>query len=294
MNLNFPSSPNIGDTYKKGDSPTYIFNGDKWITIYSTSGNPGASGSSGTSGLTGTSGISGTSGVSGTSGISGSSGTSGISGSSGTSGVGSPGSSGTSGVGSPGSSGTSGLTGTSGISGTSGTSAPGITSGSSGTSGNNGTSGSAGTAGSSGTTGTSGTSPASAVSSIRLFVSAGRSNSSVFLFNSVTRTADASAAPNNDSAFLITTGSLTTIKVYIRQSSASANSCKIDILKNANGTQFSTATSIANTTQTLASADTIYVYTFSGLTLNQYDSIHIQVTPGVGGTNTYFGVVTVE
>jgi hypothetical protein len=168
------------------------------------------------------------------------------------------------------------------------------TSGSSGTSGTSGSSGSSGTSGSSGSSGTSGTSPVSAVSSVRLFVSASRDNSNVFLFNSVTRTADASSLPDADSAFLLTVGSLTTINVYLRQSSESSNSCRIDVLKNANAAAFTAATTIANSTQTISAANTIFVYTFAGLTLNQYDSIHIQVTPGIGGTNKYFGVVTIE
>ena len=34
MNFNFPPSPNIGDTYQLGSSPTYIYNGERWVITY--------------------------------------------------------------------------------------------------------------------------------------------------------------------------------------------------------------------------------------------------------------------
>ena len=115
MNLNFPSPAYSGDTYQYGSSPTYIYDGTRWVIQYSTSGMGGGSGSSGTAG---TSGVDGTSGINGTSGTSGANGTSGINGTSGTSGA--DGSSGESGD--SGSSGTSGDSGSSGTNGTAGTS----------------------------------------------------------------------------------------------------------------------------------------------------------------------------
>jgi hypothetical protein len=36
MNLNFPTSPSIGDTYQFGSSPTYIYNGERWVITYQT------------------------------------------------------------------------------------------------------------------------------------------------------------------------------------------------------------------------------------------------------------------
>lgn len=259
----------------------------------------GAPGLSGTAGTSGSSGLTGTSGIDGTFGSSGESGTSGTSGSSGESGT--AGSSGTSALdGSSGTSGSSGLAGTSGISGTSGRDA---TAGTSGVSGTNGVSGTAGTSGSSGltgssgtsaaagTAGTSGTSPGSAVSTVRLFISAARSNANVFLFNSITVTSDSSAAPAADTAFMVTSP-LTTVKVYLRDTIAS-NNARIDIFKNANGTDFSTATSIANATS-IITANTVTTYTFTGLSISAFDSIHVQVTPGTGGTNKYYGIVTIE
>lgn len=184
--------------------------------------------------------------------------------------------------------GASGGDGSSGTSGSSGSSGVNGTSGSSGTSG---AQGSSGTSGSSGLTGTSGTSGGSAVNTVRLFVSAARSNTSVFLFNSITVTNDSSPSPAADTAFMVTTV-LTTVKVYLRDSIAS-NNVRIDILKNANGTAFSTATSVANATATVLN-NTVTVYTFTGLSISAYDSIHVQVTPGTGGTNEYYGIVTIE
>ncbi len=36
MNFNFPPSPNTGDTYQFGSSPTYIYNGERWVITYTT------------------------------------------------------------------------------------------------------------------------------------------------------------------------------------------------------------------------------------------------------------------
>ena len=86
---------------------------------------------------------------------------------------------------------------------------------------------------------------------------------------------------------------LNKLTLYLRQDGNSSNAARVDILKNSNGFGFSTATSIANSTLTLG-LDSVSVYTFSGLTINQYDSLHVQVTPGTGGANNYFGIVTIE
>ncbi len=36
MNFNFPASPMVGDTYQVGNSPTYIYNGERWVIEYDT------------------------------------------------------------------------------------------------------------------------------------------------------------------------------------------------------------------------------------------------------------------
>lgn len=128
---------------------------------------------------------------------------------------------------------------------------------------------------------------------VRLFVSAGRSNSTAFFFNSITRTADTSPSPLADSAFMVTTGLLSKVTLFLRQDGNSSNSCRVDIFKNANTSAFSTATSVANLTQTLG-LDTVTSYVFSGITLNQYDSLHFKITPGTGGSNQYYGIVVIE
>ena len=123
----------------------------------------------------------------------------------------------------------------------------------------------------------------------RLFVAAARSNTNPFLFNSQTRTSDTSASPVADSAFMLVSGDLDIITFHLR--SSTSVSATIDILKNADGTAFSTATSIV-TPQTISlTADTVSTYTFSGLTLNQFDSIHVKCTPG--GAGDFYGIVEI-
>ena len=123
----------------------------------------------------------------------------------------------------------------------------------------------------------------------RLFVAASRSNTSAFFFNSQTRTSDTSASPVSDSAFMLISGDLDTITVHLR--SSTNVDVTIDIFKNANGTAFSTATSMVTPTTTSLVANTISTITFSGLTINQFDSIHIKVTPSGGGD--FYGIVEI-
>lgn len=123
----------------------------------------------------------------------------------------------------------------------------------------------------------------------RLFVAAARSNTSTFLFNSQTRTSDTSASPTSDSAFMLISGDLDIITIHLR--SSTSVSATVDILKNVDGTAFSTATSIV-TPQTISlTADTVSTFTFTGLTLNQFDSIHVKCTPG--GAGDFYGIIEI-
>lgn len=129
-----------------------------------------------------------------------------------------------------------------------------------------------------------------ATGELRLFVAAARSNTNTFYFNSQTRTSDTSASPAADSAFLLTSNDLTNITVHLR--SNTSVSAVIDILRNTDGTAFSTAAGISSPiTQSLV-ADTVSSYTFTGLTLNQFDAIHIECTPG--GAGDFYGIVEIS
>lgn len=136
------------------------------------------------------------------------------------------------------------------------------------------------------------TAGAAAKGSIRLFVAEKASNSNVFYFNAITVTALSSASTNIDTAFMVTSNLLNTVTIDLRSNQNISNSVRIDLYKNANGAAFSSATtSIANQTQTLTQY-TVVRYTFSGLTLNQYDSIHIKVTP-TSNPGELYGIVTI-
>jgi len=123
----------------------------------------------------------------------------------------------------------------------------------------------------------------------RLFVAASRSNSAAFFFNSQTRTSDTSASPAPDSAFMLVSGDLDTIIVHLR--SDTNIDVTIDIFKNANGVAFSSATSTVTPITRTLTADTITSTTFSGVTINQFDSIHIKITPTGGGN--FYGIVEI-
>ena len=127
---------------------------------------------------------------------------------------------------------------------------------------------------------------------IRLQVATNRSNASAFYFNSNTRTSADSASPTADTAFLIQSTGLTTITVYLRQDNAGPNATVVGFAKNANGTAFSTATLVASSSLNLT-ADTIQTYTFNGLTLGQFDAIHIYCDP-TSTPGTLYGVVIVS
>jgi len=123
----------------------------------------------------------------------------------------------------------------------------------------------------------------------RLFVAAARSNSAAFFFNSQTRTSDTSASPTPDSAFMLVSGDLDTIIVHLR--SDTNIDVTIDIFKNANGVAFGSATSTVTPVTRTLTANTITSTTFSGVTINQFDSIHIKVTPTGGGD--FYGIVEI-
>lgn len=126
----------------------------------------------------------------------------------------------------------------------------------------------------------------------RLFISTVRSNSSSFFFNSITRTATDSASPVADSAFLLTSALLNKVTIYLRNDAASANTCTVEVFKNSNGIDFGLASSLASDVQTLTT-DTIQTFTFTGLTLAQFDSLHFKVTPTIAG-GQYYGIVIIE
>ena len=127
---------------------------------------------------------------------------------------------------------------------------------------------------------------------IRLQIATNRSNASAFYFNANTRTSSDSASPTADTAFLIQSTGLTTITVYLRQDNAGPNATVVGFAKNANATAFSTATLVASSSLSLT-GDTIQTYTFSGHTLNQFDSIHIYCDPA-STPGTLYGVVVVS
>ena len=127
---------------------------------------------------------------------------------------------------------------------------------------------------------------------IRLQIATNRSNATAFYFNANTRTSSDSASPTADTAFLIQSTGLTTITVYLRQDNAGPNATVVGFAKNANGTAFSTAGLVASSSLNL-SADTIQTYTFNGLTLGQFDAIHIYCDP-TSTPGTLYGVVVVS
>jgi hypothetical protein len=136
------------------------------------------------------------------------------------------------------------------------------------------------------------TAGATAKGSIRLYMATNRSNGNAFYFNANTRTASDSATPSSDTAFMVTTALLNKVTVYLRQDGGGPNSTQVAIYKNANGSAFSTAGIIASASLSLIT-DTIQTYTFTGLTLNQFDSLHVYCDP-TSTPGTLYSIVTVE
>jgi hypothetical protein len=136
------------------------------------------------------------------------------------------------------------------------------------------------------------TAGAAAKGTIRLYMATNRSNGNAFYFNANTRTASDSPSPSSDTAFMVTTALLSKVTVYLRQDGAGPNSTIVGVAKNANGSAFSTATLLATASLSLTQ-DTIQTYTFSGLTLNQFDSLHVYCDPA-STPGTLYSIVTVE
>ena len=108
----------------------------------------------------------------------------------------------------------------------------------------------------------------------------------------MTRLSDDQPSPIDRTAFLITTNLLSRVTVYLRQDAAGPNAVTVGVAKNADGTAFSSATLITSQSLNLTT-NTIQTYTFSGLTINQFDSLHIYCDP----TNTpgkMFGIVVID
>jgi hypothetical protein len=139
----------------------------------------------------------------------------------------------------------------------------------------------------------SGLSPnASARGSIRLYIATTKTNGNAFYFNANTRTASDSASPGADTAFMVTTNLLTKVTIYLRQDGAGPNSTTVALYKNANSVPFSSATSIVSSSLSLTT-DAVQTYSFTGLTINQFDSIHVYCDPTTS-PGTIYGIVTIE
>ena len=92
---------------------------------------------------------------------------------------------------------------------------------------------------------------------------------------------------------MVTTSGLTDITIYLRQSGNPSNSTTVQIYSSTDGNDFSTATSLSSTSTQTITEDTVTTYTFTGLTINQYDSLFIRTTPTSGGS-LYYGVIIVS
>lgn len=147
----------------------------------------------------------------------------------------------------------------------------------------------------SGYSGYSGFSGTPSVSTVKAVIGANRLDALAFYFNSFVVSADSSSSPVSDAAFIITSPSLNKVSVYLRQSGVSGggNNTSIQIFRSADGSAFSAATSLTSTVTQSVVLDTTSVYTFSGLTINQYDAIFVKCTPTSSGSN-YSGIMTIE
>jgi hypothetical protein len=136
------------------------------------------------------------------------------------------------------------------------------------------------------------TAGATAKGSIRLYMATNRSNATGFYFNANTRTASDSASPSSDTAFMVTTNLLNKVTVYLRQDGAGPNSTQIAVYKNADGIAFGSATAIASASLSLTT-NTIQTYTFTGLSISAFDSLHVYCDPA-STPGTLYAIVTVE
>ena len=147
----------------------------------------------------------------------------------------------------------------------------------------------------SGYSGYSGFSGTPSVSTVKAVIGANRLDALAFYFNSFVVSADSSSSPVSDAAFIITSPSLNKVSVYLRQSGVGGggNNTSIQIFRSADGSAFSAATSLTSPVTQSVVLDTTSVYTFSGLTINQYDAIFVKCTPTSSGSN-YSGIMTIE
>lgn len=127
---------------------------------------------------------------------------------------------------------------------------------------------------------------------IRLYVATTKTNGNPFYFNANTRTASDSASPSADTAFMVTTALLSRVTVYLRQDGAGPNSTIVSVFKNANGEAFSAASQIATSTLSLTT-NNVQTFTFSGLTISQFDSLHIFCDPA-STPGTIYGIVVID
>jgi hypothetical protein len=157
--------------------------------------------------------------------------------------------------------------------------------------GDSGYSGYSGVSGFSGTSGTSGFSGSGLV--IRQPISASSTTTS-FYFNSNVYTGDKSISPNPYSAFIVNLPSASQINICLRQEGVvGGNSTIIQVFKSANGDPLGSTSAITPETVQTIGENTMAVYSFSGLTINQYDALFLRCIPATSGSS-YYGVVTIE
>ncbi len=157
--------------------------------------------------------------------------------------------------------------------------------------GDSGYSGYSGVSGFSGTSGTSGFSGSGLV--IRQPISASSTTTS-FYFNSNVYTGDKSISPNPYSAFIVNLPSASQINICLRQEGVvGGNSTIIQVFKSANGDPLGSTSAITPETVQTVGENTMAVYSFSGLTINQYDALFLRCIPATSGSS-YYGVVTIE
>jgi hypothetical protein len=133
---------------------------------------------------------------------------------------------------------------------------------------------------------------AAAKGTTRLFISAARTNGNPFFFTAIQITSDNASSADHTTAFMITSNLLSKVTVYLRQDNAGPNSVLLRIDKNADGAAFSAATAFVSSSLSL-SANTVQTYTFSNLTLTQFDNLHFYCDP-VSSPGQLYGIVVIE
>ena len=123
-------------------------------------------------------------------------------------------------------------------------------------------------------------------------ISAQRTDNSSFYFNSITTSGNTSSNMDYNTAFLITNSGTTKVIVYLRSNQLGVNTTKVSLFKNSNGTDFASAVIMTELTDNLLQ-NTIKKYEFSGLYINQFDSLHIKIEPTLNPENLY-GIIIFE